>query len=294
MDVVTKKYNVNGLIKTYFSVPFQNSTTRKELPRNVPKELFTWAPPKTTDWVKEYEDKHRKPPIYKIKLKYLEHYILPVNGPYYAKGYPMYSPASRSAQAQSEDIPNALINAYDGPGYASSRTSFIFTASTSSPTFFKIIPSVSFVKDAEYLWEELITSIRKTGQRTPVRVHQQVKDNGEIHWRVLNGNHRCNALLDIYGPDHEVDCLLFWTREKSKYNTPINQELWENRYNNKSDSHMKIKNHINIHRPATKEDNQLFREKINKEVSRLINSVTGHTNPYNSHNKVNKTYKDYL
>ena len=263
MDVVTKKYNVNGLIKTYFSVPFQNSTTRKELPRNVPKELFTWAPPKTTDWVKEYEDKHRKPPIYKIKVKYLEYIILPVN-------------------------------AYDGPGYASSRTSFIFTASTSSPTFFKIIPSVSFVKDAEYLWEELITSIRKTGQRTPVRVHQQVKDNGEIHWRVLNGNHRCNALLDIYGPDHEVDCLLFWTREKSKYNTPINQELWENRYNNKSDSHMKIKNHINIHRPATKEDNQLFREKINKEVSRLINSVTGHTNPYNSHNKVNKTYKDYL
>ena len=290
MDVVTKKYNVNGLLKTYF----YNSKTRKDPPRNVPKELFTWAPPKTTAWIKEYQDKHQKPPIYKIKLKYLEHYILPVNGPYYVKGYPMYSPESRSAQAQSEDIPNGrvpLITRYDGgPGDVSSRTSFCFSASTSSSTFFRIIPSVSFVKDAEYLWEELITSIRKTGQRTPIRVHQQVNDNGEIHWRVLNGNHRCNALLDIYGPDHEVDCWLLWTREKPK---PISKDIWENRYLKQTNAHMKIKNHVNIHRPATKEDNLLFREKINEGIRGRIHSVTGHT-LYNSHNKVNKTYKDYL
>ena len=111
------------------------------------------------------------------------------------------------------------------------------------------------------MWEELITSIRKTGQRTPIRVHQQVNDNGEIHWRVLNGNHRCNALLDIYGPDHEVDCWLLWTREKPK---PISKDIWENRYLKQTNAHMKIKNHVNIHRPATKEDNLLFREKINE------------------------------
>jgi hypothetical protein len=127
--------------------------------RNIPKELFTWTPPKTTAWVKEYIDTHGKPPIYKIKLKYLEYVILPVNGPYHAKGQPPrlgYDPA------------------------------------TSHESF----------------WEELITSIRKTGQRTPVNVYQQVNDNGEIHWRVLDGQHRCNALLDIYGPEYEVDCSL--------------------------------------------------------------------------------------
>ena len=130
--------------------------------RNIPKELFTWTPPKTTAWVKEYIDTHGKPPIYKIKLKYLEYVILPVNGPYHAKGQP----------------PRLGNYIYD--------------------------PAISH----ESFWEELITSIRKTGQRTPVNVYQQVNDNGEIHWRVLDGQHRCNALLDIYGPEYEVDCSL--------------------------------------------------------------------------------------
>lgn len=218
----------------------ESSKIRKNLPRNIPKELFTWAPPKTTDWVKEHIETHLKNPIYKIKLKYLEYIILSVSGPYYVKGYPLYS------RTENKDDPTTT---------------------------------------QESLWEVLTVSLRNNGLQKPVRVHQLVNDKGEIHWRVLNGNHRCNVLLDMYGPEYEVDCSLEWTREKHNPN--------KGRYINNTNTHMSIKNHINIHRPATKEDNRLFREKINEEVMRRIHNVTGSTVQVNPPNRVNKTYKDY-
>ena len=62
-----------------------NKLNHHVLPVNKPKELFKWSPPKRNSWIEEYYQKHRTLPLNKIKLKYLEFYIMDVTeGEYYA------------------------------------------------------------------------------------------------------------------------------------------------------------------------------------------------------------------
>ena len=151
----------NREIKKYVSeITKHNSTIINKPPpheeiifvNHEPKEVFKWPSPKPNSWIKEYHKEHLKPPIHKIKLKYLQFRIMDIND-YYRHELD--------------------------------------------------IRGIKTGTEIEHTWETLRESIKKEGIKVNIRVNCDNMSNGDIHLKVIDGNHRCNILADMYGMDHQ-------------------------------------------------------------------------------------------